>query len=77
VPCDYGIDASDGVEARLAVALAGSVGRAARAELEPEVGPDGWEAIVEEMRADLASRRTGGTIQLMAHIWLVTATNPA
>lgn len=77
VPCDYGIDGTDGVDARLAVALAGSVGRAARAALEPELGQAGWDAIVEQMRADLVARRTGGTLQLTAHIWLVTAQNPA
>lgn len=77
VPCDYGVDGSDGVDARLAVALSGSVGRAARAQLEPEVGPEGWDAIVAEMRDELLARRTGGTIQLLAHLWLVSATNPA
>lgn len=77
VPCDYGVDGSDGVDARLAVALSGSVGRAARAQLEPEVGPEGWDAIVAEMRDELLARRTGGTIQLLAHLWLVTAINPA
>ena len=76
VPCEYGIDGTDGVDARVAVALAGSIGRTARARLEPELGADGWEALVDEMRADLRTRVIGGAVRFEAHIWLVTASRP-
>jgi SAM-dependent methyltransferase len=74
---DYSIDGSDGVDERLAVALSGMVGRAARAELEPELGPDGWAALVDAARADLRGRITDGSVRTTGCIWLVTARNHA
>jgi SAM-dependent methyltransferase len=73
--CDYAIDGGDGVEERLAVALSGTVGRAARAELEPRLGPGGWQAVVDEARAELRAQLVDGAIRFVAHTWLVTATN--
>lgn len=73
---DYSIDGSDGVEERLAVALASMVGRAARAELEPQLGPDGWDALVGEAREELRAGLVDGTVSFVGHTWLVTATNP-
>lgn len=73
---DYGVDGTDGVDARLAVALSGSVGRAARAELEPRLGPDAWQELVERARQSLRERVRGGALRITGHIWLVTATNP-
>jgi SAM-dependent methyltransferase len=73
--CDYAIDGSDGVEERLAVALSGMIGRTARAELEPRLGPDGWQAAVDEARAELRAELVDGAVRLVGHTWLVTATN--
>jgi hypothetical protein len=74
--CDYSIDGSDGVEERLAIALSGTVGRTARAALEPRLGPAGWQAVVEEVRADLRAELVDGALRFVGHTWVVTATNP-
>jgi SAM-dependent methyltransferase len=73
--CDYAIDGSDGVEERLASALSGSLGRTARAELEPRLGPDGWAAVLDEARAELRAQLVDGAVRFTGHTWLVTATN--
>jgi SAM-dependent methyltransferase len=73
--CDYAIDGSDGVEERLAVALSGMVGRAARAELEPRLGPEGWQAALDDARAELRAQLVDGVLRFVGHTWLVTATN--
>lgn len=74
---DYSMDGSDGVEERLAVALSGTLGRAARAALEPTLPPEEWNALLDEARADLRRRIVDGAVRLDAKIWLVTATNRA
>jgi SAM-dependent methyltransferase len=71
--CDYSIDGSDGVEERLAVALSSTVGRAARARLEPRVGPQGWQQVIEDVRAELRERLVDGAVRYVGHTWLVTA----
>jgi SAM-dependent methyltransferase len=73
--CDYAIDGSDGVEERLAAALSGSVGRAAQAELEPRLGPDGWQAALDEARAELRAQLVDRAVRFVGHTWLVTAAN--
>jgi len=73
--CDYSIDGSDGVEERLATVLSGSVGRAVRAELEPRLGSDGWQAAVEKARAEIRDQVDGGAVRLVGRTWLVTASN--
>jgi SAM-dependent methyltransferase len=73
--CDYAIGGSDGVEERLTVALSGTVGRSARAELEPRLDPDGWQAVLEEARAELRAHLVDGAVRFVGHTWLVTATN--
>jgi SAM-dependent methyltransferase len=75
VPLDYSLDGSDGVEERLAMALSGALGRSAQAELEPQLGPDGWQALLDEARADLSGWLVDGAVRLTGHIWLVTASN--
>ncbi|CAN5675041.1 class I SAM-dependent methyltransferase [soil metagenome] len=74
--CDYGIAGSDGVDERLAVVLSSRTGRAARAELEPRLGPDGWTALVEEVRSELRSHLVDGVLKFVGRVWLVRATNP-
>ncbi|MGZ4700354.1 MAG: class I SAM-dependent methyltransferase [Ilumatobacteraceae bacterium] len=73
--CDYSIDGSDGVEERLAIALSGTFGRAARAALEPHLAPGGWEAVLDEARAELRAELVDGAVRFVGHTWLVTATN--
>ena len=76
VNLDYSTDGSDGVEERLAMALSGVLGRTAQAELEPQLGPDGWQALLDEARAELRNHLVDGAVRLTGHIWLVTALNP-
>lgn len=73
VTLDYGYDGSDGVENRLALILATTTGRRARAGLEPALGPDGWAALLDDIRARLRGSLTDGVLQLPAGCWLVTA----
>ncbi|HEY0517889.1 MAG TPA: class I SAM-dependent methyltransferase [Ilumatobacteraceae bacterium] len=73
--CDYGIDGSDGVEERLAVALSGTVGRAVRAALEPKLDAEEWSAVVDEARAELREHLVDGAVRFTGHTWLVTAIN--
>jgi SAM-dependent methyltransferase len=73
--CDFSIDGSDGVEERLAMALSSTAGRAIRAELEPRLGPDGWEAALDDARAELRAHLLDGAVRFVGHTWLVTATN--
>lgn len=75
--CDFSVDGSDGVEERLAVVLAGTVGQTARARLEPALGPDGWQAALDDARSELRSRLVDGTVRFVSHVWSVTAANPA
>jgi SAM-dependent methyltransferase len=74
--CDYAMGDSDGVEERLAVALSGTVGRAARADLEERLGPDGWREVLDEARDELRSHLHDGAVRVVGRTWLVTATNP-
>jgi SAM-dependent methyltransferase len=75
--CDYSTRDSDGVDERLEVSLGSTAGRTLRAALEPQLGPDGWAAAVEEARAQLRTRLVDGALRFVAHTWLVTATNAA
>ncbi len=72
--CDYSVDGSDGVDERIAVALAGGLGAAVRAELESRLGADGWNSLLEEARVDLRRRFPHGPVSFETHVWLVTAT---
>jgi SAM-dependent methyltransferase len=75
VTLDFSIDGSDGVDERMAMALSGQLGRSAQAELEPQLGPDGWAALLDEARAELRTHLVDGAVRLTGHIWLVTASN--
>ncbi len=70
---DFSINGSDGVEERLAVALAGRVGQAIRRELESRLGDAGWAEALAEARAELRGRLVHGTVAFPARAWLVTA----
>nr|WP_281497181.1 class I SAM-dependent methyltransferase [Ornithinimicrobium sp. F0845] len=74
--CDYGVDGSDGVEERLAVILS-SNGRVAWEQLQATVGEERQAELLDEVRADLRSRRVDGVVRIPAATWLVAARNPA
>ncbi|WP_163544313.1 class I SAM-dependent methyltransferase [Occultella kanbiaonis] len=71
--CDYGVDGSDGVAERMAIVLGGRAGQAVRADLEPRLGPAGWDAAVEAGRQEVRERMVDGVVRFVAHAWLVTA----
>jgi SAM-dependent methyltransferase len=73
---DYGSDGSDGVEERLTMVLNTNAGRMAQQRLEPELGPDGWAALLDEIRDELRQHRVDGRVQFPGSTWLVTARNP-
>jgi SAM-dependent methyltransferase len=73
--CDYALDGSDGVEERLTIVLSGTLGRGVRAELEPRLGPVGWQAALESARDELRAERVDGAVRIVGHTWLVTAKN--
>lgn len=73
--CDFCLDGTDGVEARLEMVLNGSVGQAVRTQLEPRLGPTGWATALEEAREELRGRMIDGGVRFTGHTWLVTARN--
>lgn len=73
--CNYSLDGSDGVEERLTIVLSGTLGRAVRAELEPQLGPVGWQAAIEGARDEVRAQLVDGAVRIVGHTWLVTATN--
>jgi hypothetical protein len=73
--CDFGFEGSDGVEERLTLILGSMSGQRARAQLEPELGPDGWEELLEEVRGHLRANMVDGSVRFPGATWLVTARN--
>lgn len=73
--CDYSVEGSDGVEERLTMLLATTSGRSARRQLEPRLGPDGWAALLDEIRDELRRHAVGGSVRFTGATWLVTARN--
>ncbi|MGN6694622.1 MAG: methyltransferase domain-containing protein [Aquihabitans sp.] len=73
---DYGKNGSDGVEERLTMVLNTNAGRLAQTRLEPELGPDGWSALLDQIRDELRQHRVDGRVQFTGATWLVTARNP-
>lgn len=77
--CGYGAGGGgdgDGVEERLATILSTSTGRAARQQLVPRLGPDGWSAVLDDVRTELRRHLVDGAVRFPAATWLVTAANP-
>lgn len=70
---DHRIGGSDGVEERLATILGTATGRLAAQHLKPALGPVGWAALLDEVRAELRSYRPDGTVVFPAATWIVTA----
>ncbi|WP_232805574.1 class I SAM-dependent methyltransferase [Glycomyces xiaoerkulensis] len=75
--CDYGAAGGDGIEERLATILGSGTGRLARERLLPRLGPDGWEALLDDVRAELRRHLVEGTVRFPGAAWLVTASNAA
>jgi SAM-dependent methyltransferase len=73
----FGIDGSDGVEERLAVILSGASGQLAAEQLRPALGHEGWEALLDEVRAEVRTSMVDGAVQFPGAIWLVRAAAPA
>ena len=73
----FGIDGTDGVEERLAVILSGFSGQIAAEQLRPALGDDGWEALLDEVRAEVRTCMVDGAVQFPGAIWLVRAAAPA
>ncbi len=73
--CDFSTATSDGVEERLTMLLANRTGVQARAELTERLGPDGWTAVVDDLRAELRRHRVDGVLKFPGRTWVVTATN--
>lgn len=74
-PIAYGDATSDGVEERLTILLDIGAGRSAREQLEPALGPEAWEALLDEVRADLRRHLVDGRVCFNGATWLVTARN--
>ncbi|MCK9903436.1 methyltransferase type 11 [Parafrankia colletiae] len=74
--CDYGTAGGDGVEERLATVLSTSTGRLAQQQLEPRLGPEGWSALLDDVRAVLRRHLVNDAVRFPGATWLVTATNP-
>lgn len=74
--CDYGDEGSDGVEERLTMVLNTGGGRMAQDQLEPALGPDGWSALLDDVRSELRAHLVDGTLQFNGATWLATARNP-
>ena len=72
----FGIAGSDGVEERLAVILSGSTGQAAIAQLRPALGEAGWEALLDDVRAEVSTAMVDGAVQFPGCIWVVRAAAP-
>jgi SAM-dependent methyltransferase len=70
---DQSTPTGDGVEERLQTVLATSSGWAARRVLEPRLGPDGWAARLDEVRADLRAHVVDGALTFPLAAWVVTA----
>ena len=74
--CDYGTDGSDGVERRIRMILSGQSGRLAREQLRPTLGEQGWNDLVEDVRAEVRRAIVDGRVQFPGRTWLVMAANP-
>jgi SAM-dependent methyltransferase len=70
----FGIGGSDGVEERLAVIQSGSTGVVAAEQLRGVLGPEGWDAVLDEIRAGLRADMVDGEVRFPGCMWLVRAT---
>lgn len=73
---DFGFDGTDGVEERLAMITAGGTGRLAQEQLEPRLGAEGWESVLDDVRAELRRHFVDGVLRFPGAVWLATAASP-
>jgi hypothetical protein len=73
----FGHDGSDGVEERLAVILSSSTGALAAEQLRPMLSEAAWDALLDEVRAEVRTSTVDGAVQFPGRIWLVRAAAPA
>lgn len=76
VTLDYGTDGSDGIERRMSIIQSVTTGRTAAETLRPLLGPQAWEDLLDDVRAELRRHLVDGAVRIPAAVWLVTATNP-
>jgi hypothetical protein len=69
----FGIDGSDGVAERMATILSGSIGSAAAEQLRPQLGEEGWAALLAEVRAEQLTSMVDGAVQFPGCIWITRA----
>lgn len=77
VVCDYGRHGTDGVEERLTMILNTTIGWMARAQLAPQLGPEAWAALLDDIRSDLRANLVDGRVKFNGATWLVKAHNTA
>lgn len=70
--CDFTGDGSDGIERRMATILTTTTGHEARRELQPRLGPEGWAALLDDVRDALRAHLVEGGLRFPAACWLVT-----
>ena len=46
-----------------------------RAAIEPNLNPDEWQTVLDEVRAELRNNLLDGAVRFIGETWLVTATN--
>jgi SAM-dependent methyltransferase len=71
--CSFSIDGSDGVEERLAVILGTTAGQRAEEQLIPLLGDDGWNDLLDDVRAELRASMVDGAVVVPCATWIVTA----
>ena len=76
VECNYAMRGGDGVEERILMILNTTGGRMAGEQLQRQLGPAGWERVLDEVRAELRRNLVDGVVKFNGAGWLVTATNP-
>ncbi|WP_019204425.1 class I SAM-dependent methyltransferase [Tsukamurella sp. 1534] len=71
----YGAEGDDGVDERVTMLLGTPMGQAMASTLEPALGPDGWAALLDELRAEVRKHVVDGHVRHPAACWLVTASS--
>lgn len=75
--CSFGANGSDGVEERMTMLLATQSGRLAVEQLRPTLDHDGWQALLDEVRADVRTAMVDGVVAFPGRTWIVSATPAA
>lgn len=73
--CSYGMNGGDGVEERMTMLLATQTGRLATEQLRPTLDDAAWQALLEDVRADVRTAMVDGVVQFPGRTWIVSAVN--